>query len=203
MRVAGRSSQPRELVRLSPLQFSISVGFVVILLAVAGLGGYFYGLKKAALLADETDVGMAEGLREEWEAKPANGDTGASVTFYTALTKPRREDAAASPPVPVVAQKTPVKTKVGGQTASGLPAPHSGDGSVMLQVASYQDQGNARKILQELSAEGYSGTIVKADLAERGIWFRVRVGPYGAGDAESVLNKLRNERNMKGFAVKP
>ena len=72
----------------------------------------------------------------------------------------------------------------------------------MLQVASYKDKLNARKLLQDLSSEGYAGTVVRAELGERGVWFRVRVGPYGAGDAEWVLAKLREERKLKGYVVK-
>jgi cell division septation protein DedD len=73
----------------------------------------------------------------------------------------------------------------------------------MLQVASYKDQANARKLLQDLLSEGYTGTVVRAELGDRGVWFRVRIGPYGSGgEAERVLTKLRDERKLKGYIVK-
>jgi cell division protein FtsN len=73
----------------------------------------------------------------------------------------------------------------------------------MLQVASYSKNGAASKLLASLSAEGYSGTVVRADLGERGVWYRVRVGPYkGEKDAKRALDKLREERSLKGFVVK-
>ena len=73
----------------------------------------------------------------------------------------------------------------------------------MLQVASYKDQLNARKLLQDLSSEGYAGTVVRAELGERGVWFRVRVGPYkSVKESEGVLKKLREQRKLKGYVVK-
>jgi cell division protein FtsN len=73
----------------------------------------------------------------------------------------------------------------------------------MLQIASYSKNEAASKLLTSLSAEGYSGTVVQADLGERGVWYRVRVGPYGSEkEARRALKKLREERNLKGFIVK-
>ncbi len=72
----------------------------------------------------------------------------------------------------------------------------------MLQVASYKKAEAASKLLESLSGEGYAGTVVRADLGDRGIWYRVRVGPYsGEQEAKRVLSKLRKERNLKGFVV--
>ena len=70
--MARRSNQPRELVRLSPLQFSLSVSIVVILFAGAGLAGYYYGLKQATRPTGETDIGSTGGLHEGAESKPEN-----------------------------------------------------------------------------------------------------------------------------------
>jgi cell division septation protein DedD len=205
VRVARRSSQPRELVRLSPLQFSLSVSIVVILLGGAALAGYYYGLKQASLTTGEADAGPTAGLSEDAESKPEIAATQASVTFYSALTEPREEDPAAPPPRSVQIKKTPVEavSAVPSMPAPGIRGPVSGSESKMLQVASYRDQVNARKLLQDLLSEGYAGTVVQADLGERGVWFRVRVGPFNTGEeAKRALEKLRKERKLKGYIVK-
>jgi len=198
--VARRSSQPRELVRLSPLQFSISISIVVILLAGAGLTGYYYGLDQATRSSGETAAGSTGDLHEEAESTPGNGD----ITFYSALTESRKAVPAVStsqlaePTTPVEADPA-VPAESASATKHTVPL----KGSVMLQVASYTDQINAQKLLRELSSQGYAGNVVRADLGQRGVWYRVRIGPYGGEDeAERVLKKLRKERKLKGYIVK-
>jgi len=173
---------------------------VVVLLGGAGLAGYYYGLKQAARTTDETVAGSTGGLVED-EAKKPEGD---EITFYSALKEPRKDVSPVSPPR--AAEK---KTSALAEKKPPLPAVSEardlipGNKSIILQVASYRDQANAQKLLQELSSDGYAGTVVRADLGERGIWFRVRIGPYGGGgETESVLKKLRDERKLKGFVVK-
>lgn len=201
MRVARRSNQPRELVRLSPLQFSLSVSIVVILLGGAGLSGYYYGLKKATRPTGETDIGPTGGSHDGVESKPETG----GITFYSALTEPRKDVPAVRPSQLVETTRNPVEAKPAAPpvSASRIRDPVPGSESVMLQMASYKDQVNARKLLQELSSEGFAGTVVRADLGERGVWFRVRIGPYMTGkEAKMVLEKLRKERKLKGYIVK-
>ena len=203
--MARRSTQPRELVRLSPLQFSLSVSIVVVLLGAAGLAGYFYGLKQAARTTAGTQNAASNDDGKQADPNPVPTGTDTSVTFYSALTEPRKD---------VPAPPTPRLVKKNAAPADPEPAPQLGAASeirergpgveaVMLQVASYKDQVPARKLLHELSSEGYAGTVVRADLGERGVWFRVRMGPYGAGEeAEQILKKLRDERKLKGYVVK-
>jgi cell division septation protein DedD len=193
------------LVRLSPLQFSLSVSIVVIGLGAAGLAGYYYGLKQVDRQTDRIDVSSTGSLHEGAGSKPDTGGTEASVTFYSALTEPRKDVPPAPPPQPVETPRTQVveKPAVPAVSAPRISDPIPGSGSVMLQVASYKDQLNARKLLQDLSSEGYAGTVVRAELGERGVWFRVRVGPYkSVKESEAVLKKLREERKLKGYIVK-
>jgi cell division septation protein DedD len=178
---------------------------VVIGLGAAGLAGYYYGLKQADRQTGKIDVGSTGSLHEGAESIPDTGGTEASVTFYSALTEPRKDVPPAPPPQPVKTPGTPVVEKQATPSVSTprISDPILGSGSVMLQVASYKDQLNARKLLQDLSSEGYAGTVVRAELGERGIWFRVRIGPYKTGkESEGVLKKLRKERKLKGFIVK-
>jgi len=194
--MARRSTQPRELVRLTPLQFSLSVSIVVLLAAGTGLAGYIYGHKKALEgLATVKPVAVDQGVVAP--SSGAGSDSQASVTFYRTLTEARETPSSTEPPSPKPAPTVPSTV-----TATPTP-PATTKSSVMLQVASYNKEDAASNLLKALSDEGYSGLVVQADLGERGVWYRVRVGPYGADkEARRVLEKLREERNLKGFVVK-
>jgi len=203
VRMARGSGQPRELVRLSPLQFSLSVSIVVILLGAAALAGYYYGLKQQARSTGETGVSSTYDLLGKAEPNSDAGDTQTSVTFYSALKEPRKEVPVVSPPS-AETTRTLVEPSPATPTVS-VPRhedPVPGNEAVTLQVASYKDKVSARKLLQDLSAEGYAGTVVRIDLGERGVWFRVRIGPYQRGETERILKELRDERKLKGYVVK-
>ena len=186
---------PREFVRLTPVQFSISVSIVVLLLAGAGLAGYFYGIgeaeKRSVPVVPRTDGAQAP------VPDPSSSEKGdrAPVTFYTVLTEPRKE--AAPPPAP-----EPEKTPEPAPEKVNASRPETG-GSLILQVASYKDRDAARRQLDNLLAEGYAGSVQVADLGDRGTWYRVRIGPYkNEKDALKILEKLREERNLKGYIVR-
>jgi len=189
---------------LSPLQFSISVSIVVVLLGGAGLAGYFYGVKKAqGPLTEAEDHHAAEPGEEALPAeRPPEPE--AAVTFYSALTEPRKGEPAPASREPL--EKKPAsdeKKAAATPPASGGGHETTGKGPSMLQVASYKDQTSARTLLADLSAAGYAGTVIRADLGERGIWFRVRIGPYASGEeTERILARLREEKDLKGYVVK-
>ena len=194
-----RTSQSKELVRLSPLQFSVSISIVVILLGGAGLAGYYYGQKRAIQPGVERNT-VSDGDHDEGSVSgPEPSGAGTAVTFYSALTEPRkdvqplRENKARAENGPAAV------AAVSHADRSARPA----NGAVMIQVASYKDKLSADRLLEELSSERYSGSVVRADLGDRGIWYRVRIGPYASEkEARSALDILRKERSLKGYIVK-
>lgn len=183
--------------RLTPIQFSISVSIVVLLLAGAVMTGYFYGLKKAEERSRQLTALSVPAVPLPSEEDPSNVETPAPVTFYTVLTEPREEDVS-EPPKPVEGPAGQLR-----EEAEHEPELPDGGLSLILQVASYRGREAAAKLLESLASEGYSGTIQVADLGERGIWYRVRIGPYGSeSEANRVLEELRTERDLKGYVVR-
>lgn len=179
--------------RFTPFQFSISVSFVVLLLAGAAIAGYLYGLKKAAERAEQVSLDIHDAPPIS-EPDHARSETPAPVTFYTVLTESRQDVTAPSSPQET-ARVQPKETPEPGQA--------TGDLSLVLQVASYRNRETAANLLKNLSSEGYSGTIQFVDLGERGTWYRVHVGPYGSEpEAKRILDKLRTERDLKGYIVR-
>jgi cell division septation protein DedD len=169
------------------------VSVVVLLLAGAGILGFLYGVKKADRSPGQASMDLTEDPQRSVSI-PAPSETPAPVTFYTVLTESKEEKPA--PAQPREPSEKPVEKEMN-------ESPPEGDLSLLLQVASYKSREAARQQLENLSAEGYSGTIQVADLGERGTWYRVRLGPYGSeGEADRILEKLRKERDLKGYIVR-
>ena len=207
--MARRGAQPKELVRLSPIQFSLSVSIVVVLLAAAGFAGYRYGLDEGRRLAATTLEQTLESPDPASLYAPGQGGVDASVTFYSTLTKSRSGDPepAAAPrrkvPAPGKVDETPPEIPVPPTPRTPDPPAADQETAHLLQVASYRDRDSAARLLGELTAAGYTGTVVRADLGDRGVWFRVRVGPYGTeAAARQALERLTLERKLKGFVVR-
>lgn len=180
--------------RLTPFQFSISVSVVVLLMAGAAVGGYLYGMKKTAGTKEPVSLNSSSVPPDTDGHSSPSGTTPAPVTFYTVLTEPREE---------VPETLTPVNPPEERQGEEAEVDQAGGDLSLILQVASYRGREPAANLLESLSTKGYSGTIQAADLGERGIWYRVRIGPYGSEkEAARILEKLRKERDLKGYIVR-
>jgi len=159
------------------------------------MAGYFYGLEAAA---EKNQNGSLSdpGTPTAAEMDSARSETPAPVTFYSVLTEPRDEAPSPAPqPEPQRVQRVEVE-----ETA---PAKPDGNLSLMLQMASYRGREAAERLLENLSAEGYEGTVRVADLGERGIWYRVQIGPYGTEkEAGIILEKLRMDRDLKGYIIR-
>lgn len=70
-----------------------------------------------------------------------------------------------------------------------------------IQVHSFQDQAKAQKALEDLRKQGFSGYIIKRDLKEKGIWYRVCVGEFETKQqAEEALTKLK-EKYKDSFVI--
>ena len=71
-------------------------------------------------------------------------------------------------------------------------------GGMMVQISSQRTQDAAQATFRDLQARysgvlgGYQANIQKADLGDRGTYYRVRVGPFAAADAQSVCGALKN-----------
>ena len=73
-------------------------------------------------------------------------------------------------------------------------------GSFSVQVGSFAAAADAGKLKQQLVKKGYPAFMVEADLGNKGIWYRVRVGPYANGEkAKSMQLHLEEQDKIKGF----
>ena len=60
--------------------------------------------------------------------------------------------------------------------ATGTPAGH--EGGYQLQVSSFHTTDEAQEFADQLRARGHKAYVVEAHVPGRGIWYRVRIGPF-------------------------
>jgi cell division septation protein DedD len=95
-----------------------------------------------------------------------------------------------APPTPIVAPPKPVE-------AAPKPEASASSGAYELQIGAYKSQDDADaawKVYKSKhpSAAAYSEDVHKADLGDKGIWYRLRIGPFsGKADANGACDKLK------------
>jgi len=79
-------------------------------------------------------------------------------------------------------------------------APAVSEERYFVQVASFSNVADARKRGLELKRKGYSVVIVKADIPGKGIYHRVRLGPFNSlGKAKSFALKFEKKEKVSTF----
>ena len=76
-------------------------------------------------------------------------------------------------------------------------------GSHAVQIGSFGAVGDAMALKQKMVDKNYSAFVVEADLGKKGLWYRVRIGPYQGSAAASTAQKLLEEKEqIKGFITR-
>lgn len=138
---------------------------------------------------------------------------GSGINLAPVEEKPAAETSV-KPPIELPAQ--PVVKKAPGVTAaavqppaenadnaaaikSSLPKTVAG-GTYAVQIGSFNSAGDAIALKQKMLAKNYQAFMVEADLGKKGLWYRVRIGPYGnAADAKRAQEILAGKEQLKGF----
>lgn len=83
-------------------------------------------------------------------------------------------------------------------------APSGGEGGFQLQVASFRDQAEADKFVDELKTRGHKAYRQAAYVPGRGLWHRVRVGPFKYKyQANQYRSEFEKKERMSTFVVDP
>lgn len=82
--------------------------------------------------------------------------------------------------------------------------PDADPGVYMLQVASFQDQREATEMVHKLKRAGHRSFLVSVNMPDRGgLWYRVRVGPFGSKrEAWSYKLNFEQRERLPAFIVK-
>lgn len=125
---------------------------------------------------------------------------------------PVKEEAGEKPALVAVegqVEKTQVPTRtndVGLKDAiarvSQKPQETSANGDWTLQLSASQNRDEAEKFAARLRDRGYAPYIVKAEVGEKGTWFRVRMGRFASKDAaQRYLQDFRRETQLDAFVA--
>jgi cell division septation protein DedD len=78
------------------------------------------------------------------------------------------------------------------------------EGSFQLQVSSFKDQGDADRFVAELQKRGHRAYRQASYVADRGLWHRVRIGPFKTKlAAEKYKFDFDKKERMSAFVVDP
>lgn len=83
-------------------------------------------------------------------------------------------------------------------------APEGSDGGYQLQVASFKDPADADRLVEELRRRGHRAFRQAAYVPERGLWHRVRVGPFKSRfEAQRYKAEFERTERVSPFVVDP
>jgi len=83
-------------------------------------------------------------------------------------------------------------------------APAGSDGGFQLQVASFKDQTEADKLVEDLRRRGHRAFRQAAYVPARGLWHRVRIGPFkNRFEANRYKGEFERNERMTPFVVDP
>lgn len=200
----NRSAAPRK--SGNPLLTGILVGMVIGVGMAAGLAWYLMKspspfVQKERVIAKPS----ADAAKPAAPAGPAASETPPVAAasgvaegkprfeFYKVLTD--KQDATVTAPPPKPADKPqPAKP----QTADSKPA--AGDEPYFLQAGSFSNADDAEKLKARLALLGIESSTQTATIPDKGVWHRVRLGPYKNADE---MNKARNLLKQNGVEATP
>ena len=100
--------------------------------------------------------------------------------------------------VKTVAEEKPAKVVTEAAEAK-MPEVVSG-GTHAVQIGSFGSVGDAIALKQKMLAKDYPAFVAEADLGKKGLWYRVRIGPYKDSSIAQLAQKILEEKEqIKGF----
>lgn len=193
----NKSAGPRK--SGSPLLTGILVGMVIGVAMAAGLAWYI--MKSPSPFVQNEQVVVKPPVAATPQAQPAAVVPGAQSAaapasgvsgdkprfeFYKVLTD--KQDAAVAP-ASKPADKPQPESK-----------PVAVSGPQFLQAGSFSSAADAEKLKARLAMMGIEASIQTATIPDKGVWHRVRVGPYKSADE---MNKVRAALKQNGIDATP
>jgi hypothetical protein len=150
-------------------------------------------IKTLAVRGDQADAAAAP-VNAPAPAKPAPAKSNAAPAAAPAPAAPRSPpssaNASANGPLSLTPQAPPgapaAATRVA--TANSAPAASNGGGGYLVQVASQKNESDAQASYKALQGKypavlgSRSPLIKRADLGDKGVYYRAMIGPFGSAD---------------------
>ena len=134
--------------------------------------------------------------------KGAKGEANAKPRFDFYKILPGGEDPkVAKAPERSADRNTIDRTMTPAEQRSPPPEPKSQDKTVerfWLQAGSFSNPAEAENLKARLALAGWEAAVQEADVPDKGVRYRVRLGPY---DNTDELNRMKGELGRRGFDV--
>lgn len=194
----SRSSTPRKSGNL--LWAGILGGTLIGVSLAAGVAWYL--MKSPSPFTNKAQPPLAKPLpdtakpaipatAEKSAAKPGDGKQ--RFEFYNVLTNKQGGNTAA-PARPADKPKPAGSPKAANSKAVPAYEPQ------ILQAGSFSNVGDAEKLKAKLALLGVESNIQTAVIPDKGVWYRVRLGPYKSADE---INRTSNFLKQNGVASTP
>ncbi len=124
-------------------------------------------------------------------------------TFFESLQKEEIPTAGAETKVGE-AKKTEVPGSEGSEIRkrSGKPARKLSSRVYYVQVSSFREESKARDLAERLRGRGYPARVVPGVINDRGIWYRVRMGPFGnKSEADERVTAVKKIEKVEPFIL--
>lgn len=191
----NKSNAPRK--SGSSLLTGILVGMVIGVAMAAGLVWYImkspspfvqkeWAVAKPPLAADKPAPPPAATPGAQPDAAPGVVDNKPRFEFYKVLTD--KQETADTPSKPAD-KPAPKESK-----------PHAADVPAFLQAGSFTNVDDAEKLKAKLALLGIEAGIQTVNIPDKGVWHRVRLGPYKNTDE---MNRMRNMLKQNGVEATP
>jgi cell division protein FtsN len=197
----------------SPLLTGILIGMVIGVAMAAGLAWYIMKSPspfvqkepiagKQPVAATKPPIPSGSAAPEGQTAMAASGVGGGKprFEFYKVLTD-KQDAAIAAPAAPVDKPQPPkpqAQTPQQSQTEDIKPG-----GTYFLQTGSFANADDAEKHKAKLAMLGIEASIQTVNIPDKGVWHRVRSGPYkNTGDADSARTLLK-QNGVDSTLIRP
>ncbi|MEO8332827.1 MAG: SPOR domain-containing protein [Gallionella sp.] len=170
----------------------ILVGMVIGVGLAAGLAWYLMKSPKPFLqkppLADKLSTGPSLQNPSAGSAVPGVSDK-PRFEFYKVLTD-KQDKAIVTPAKPADRPKVSEhKTPAGYE-------PH------LLQAGSFQNADDAEKLKAKLALLGVEANVLSANIPDKGVWYRVRLGPYKTAEEENIARKFLKQNGVDSTPIR-
>lgn len=194
-----RSSGSRK--NAAPMWTGAMFGILIGVAIAAGLAWYMMKSPKPFLNKEQMPVNPAPVTPAPESKAPANNTTSTATEnngkprfeFYKVLTDKEAEKAAMNKHVekPKAAEAKPAEAKSPANKAA------SGFEPQILQAGSFPNQDDAEKLKARLAMLGVEARVQSANIPDKGIWYRVRLGPYKTAEELSHARSFLKQNGVE------
>ena len=200
------------------------VMIVVLIIAVAAVSfslGVMFGQRNASSQEPAAGVDyttpskVTQVVPPAPQKKEAEAEKPERLTFYDNLPKGNQAPLGSGINLPPEETEKAVQTKpqraikaaevkqVDAIPKQATVPPVSGEGSFVVQIASFRTGEDARTLAARLKIYKLSTFIETADLGDKGVWYRVLAGPYnGRAGADTTAALLKEKERLSALVRK-